>query len=116
MSADGVVGGDICGLGMQPDHINMTCSVRFRGKVAPTLSWSHDNVSDASSMRHCNVTNVTIPNSRVISTLVIRVNEALNASQCTCTCVTEEFSRSFTISEEVSNINWTSDRLKILCK
>jgi len=76
MSADGILGSDICRLGLEPDYIKMTCSIDFQGNIAPTLTWS-DLGKDVGSNASTNES-VIENHSRATSTLVVQANEKLN--------------------------------------
>ena len=106
MSRDGIVGGDICGMGLQPDIINMTCTVRFSGNVAPTMSWRNNNLHVISAN---NVFNSKVPSSRLTSSMIIQATEQMNGSQITC-------SLEMIGAHSVSQLpNWTSPSLNTLC-
>jgi len=106
MHSDGIVGGDICGLGLQPDYINMTCSINYRGSEAPTLSWSQDNGDDLTQ----HVTNSLVQNSTVTSTVLITANERTNGSWFTCSAGRTQLNTS-----EVLEVFWASPAVTQLC-
>jgi len=108
ISVDGVVGSDICELGLQPDYINNTCSVRFSGNVAPTLLWSKDDVTSR------DVSNFTVPNLRVTSTVIVKADEHRNGSQFTCSA-SMVWPSSNLSSQPMNYLNWTSKSLNQLC-
>jgi len=110
MSEDGSIGADICQLGLQPDYINMTCSVRFRGNVPPSLLWSHGGTADVFPRDITNV--VFISNQLVTSSVIIQVRDDVNGSQWTCSAQMYWTSSNTTTSLPM---NWTSDKLNILC-
>ena len=109
INESGTVGGDVCGLNLQPDYIEMTCSINYRGNVAPTLLW--DEIID-----NHNITNDVIKkadnNKLAISTAVIQAGEDMNGLQ---------FNSSVTMKWNISsravqlNITWSSPAIIILC-
>jgi len=111
MSVDGVVGGDICELGLQPDLINITCSVRFSGNIPPTLSWSHNSPRDI--IYHSVADNV-VPNSRVTSIIVIQANNDMNGSRFSCSASFIWTANNKKTPQAI--IVWTSQYFKLLCK
>jgi len=113
MSVDGVVGGDICELSLQPDYINITCSLRFSGAniVAPTLMWHHNNTA----IKSLNVTNTIVPNARVTSAVIVHANEEMNGSRIACS-VRMFWNEYNTSVPSTVYAQWTSDYLNILCK
>ena len=99
--------GDICGLELQPDNITSTCSISYRGDLAPTLSWTQDNINDVTQY----VTNKLIHNSAVISTLVVSANRQMNGSWFKCSV-----GITYQLKDLVEqNISWTSTRIQLLC-
>ena len=111
MSRDGILGGDICGMGLQPDIINMTCSVRYSGNIAPSLSWTHDSSADVL----LNVTNCTLQSDeRSVCTLIVSGREDINGSRFHCSAQMI-WNRSSTTTTTDLPLNWTSDKLNVLC-
>jgi len=109
MSEDGSIGADICQLGLQPDFINMTCRVRFRGNVPPGLLWSHGGTADVVPR---DVINVLTPNLLVTSSVILQARDDVNGSQLTCSVQIYWTSSNTTTSLPM---NWTSSKLNILC-
>jgi len=109
ISEDGVISTDICGLG-PPDYINMTCSLRYSGNVAPTLSWSEDNVAVTAHKG----TSLIIPNVQVTSTVVIEARKDMNCSRFMCSGRIIWSTDDATFTE--TNKTWTSSIFNMLCK
>jgi len=115
MSAEGIIGGDICQLGLQPDYINVTCSVNYNGNIAPKLTW-HDArkgiLSPDTSM-------VTLANNhlRFDSSVVVQVSKQMNGSTFTCYAKmiwNSNNSTSQKYTQEL-NITWRSPVVNLLC-
>jgi len=109
MSDDGVVGGDICELGLQPDYINNTCSLRFSGNVAPTLSWSHDNSEVISQV----TTNVVVPNLRITTTVIVQATERIEGSRFTC-LARMIWPTSTNSTDQPLKMSWTSNSINTM--
>jgi len=113
MSADGVLGGDICQLGLQPDYIDFTCMVRYKGNIAPTLTWIQDG--EDSLTRVTTSVGDTENHSLLTSTAVVQANERMNGSSFTC--FTNMIWNKNTALEELQEIHitWTSPVIYLLC-
>jgi len=112
ISEDGIVGGDICGIGLQPDSVNLTCSINFRGNKAPELLWSRDNGDNVTRY----ITIRTVSNSIATSTVLISTNERMNGSSFICSMSMNERKYASVTTPHLENIEWSSPVLKILCK
>ena len=113
MSRGGILGGDICAMGLQPDIVNMTCSVRYSGNVAPSLSWTHDSSADVL----LNVTNFTLQSdetSVTVCTLIVSGREDMNGSRFHCSAQMIWNKSGATTTTDLP-LNWTSDKLNVLC-
>ena len=114
MSADGIFGGDICQLGQQPDYIELTCSHKYRGIIAPTLMFRQNCLKFGVNRTKTNVSH-TEKHSVVTSTTVVQASERMNGSYFTCS--THMKWNKSSISNEYLNLNisWTSPVIDLLC-
>ena len=110
ISESGILGGDLCELGLQPDCINMTCSIIYRGNVAPSLLW--EKVINDQYITS-DFTNKTSNNMVAISTVVRRVSDDMSGIQFICSA---SMIWNITTTAPVDlNITWRSPAIKLLC-
>jgi len=84
LNADGVLTQSIiqtCGLYLQPDIINLTCSNSFRGNISPSLIWKKIGTQELAIQKP---KTQTIINNRVSSSLIIQANEQLSGQKFSC--------------------------------
>jgi len=71
----------ICNDSSTQDLVNLTCSIEFRGNWAPTMEWKEQR-NDGEEVLSVGVNTVTVPNHRVTSTLVTKVQEGSRNYSC----------------------------------
>ena len=108
----GVVGGDICALGLQAEYINVTCNICMRGNVAPHLEWRVNNESDDDVI----ISQATgyNANSEATFSLGLRVSDKLSGSKVSC--MTTMLNSSEWIYSQELNLIWVSPEIQLLCK
>jgi len=116
MSAEGMIGGDICQLGLQPDYINVTCSVNYKGNIDPTLAWG-DVPGDILSHSTSHVM-FGHNHMRVTSILIVQANEGLNGSTFACSAkmIWDSNGPAPQKSTQDLNITWRTPDISLLCK
>jgi len=83
LNVDGVLTQRIiqtCGLNLQPDIINLTCSNSFRGKISPNLVWKKIETQELPIQKPKTQT----VNNRVSSSLIMQANEQLSGQKFSC--------------------------------
>src|SRR6218665_2309852 len=97
---DEVVGQNTCGI--EPDIVELECSVKYRGNIPPQMEWSKigQNISTPFPV------SVVTSNNRFVSTLKLIGDIALSNSSYVCG----------TKRTSVATYNCTSEVIKIFCK
>jgi len=90
----------VWGLDLEPDYINVSCSVDYRGNKAPVLLW---NQEDGIPENRSEITNVS---SRITYSLTMQVKNKMNGTRLSCH-IQDVFHR---------NQTWTSPLINTLCK
>jgi len=101
--SDVMVATDICGLGLQPDYINVNCSVDYHGNKAPALKCNQEDAIPTTSSEITHPTNVS---SRITYSLTMQVNNTMNGTHVSCHIPNVGH----------SDLTWLSPLFNILCK
>jgi len=95
---------DVCDLGLQPDFINLTCTINYRGFAPPVIKWTKNicNCLDASL-----VVSSQIVNSTVISTVIVPAKLQADMSNLKYSCQVY-----INAESESSELSWSSPLFK----
>jgi len=108
---NGLVSGDICGLNLKPDYVNLTCSINFRGNIHPVLAWGQGNSQTLPESKTSVVTN-----SKVSSSMIVQATPQLNGSSFICT-VSQDFAANAdlpTLPVAMLPPSWTSPPIQLI--
>jgi len=108
ISDDFMIGGDICNLGLKADVVNYTCSVVYKGTVAPTFRWKHGG-----GEKHKNVTSESHSDTLSLSSLILEINEEMNNTEFSCSI--ELFNSTVSGSSPYQNLSWNSPAINLAC-
>jgi len=106
ISDDFAIGGDICGLGLRADVVNCTCSIIYKGTVAPTFRWKYDGRA-----KYKNVTRDTHSDTLSVSSLILEINEKMNNTRFSC--LIELVNSTVSGSSPYQNISWNSPLINL---
>jgi len=108
ISDDIVIGGDVCGLRLKADVVNCTCSIKYKGTIAPTFRWKHSGEE-----KHKNVTHVTHSDTLSVSSLILAINGEMDNTGFSCSI--ELFNNTISSSSPYNNLSWSSPPINLAC-
>jgi len=76
----GLFSGDMCEPSLQPDIVNLTCSIKFTGNIPPQLNWTRDGTEDVLNASTISILN----NSKLSSSIIVQAAPRLNGSKFIC--------------------------------
>jgi len=114
ISEAGIVGGDICGLGLHPDAINISCTIYMRGNVStPILEWTRTDgghvVIESQSSSYDTLSRRATVHMRT------RADEQMNGSQIIARTNMLN-SSNWTHTDQLNLVTWTSPVMELLCE
>ena len=104
VSKDGAVGENTCNI--EPDVVEMTCSVKYRGNSSPSLAWRDEGTK---SVIQSGVSSTSEP-TRSNITLVMKASSTLN--QHTFYCVVVNKPKQYLSG----NYSCSGPKMKVMCK
>ena len=102
VSKDGAVGENTCDI--EPDVVEMTCSVKYQGNSSPSLAWRDEGTKSAIQSGVSSTSEPTRSN----ITLVMKANSTLNQRSFYCEVVNTQ--------KPSDNYSCSASKIKVMCK
>ena len=69
---------------LEPDHVELNCSVAYRGKIPPLLEWHHSSKSDVEMERYVVNRRTSEDNSVAMHFMTVKLDWKFNGSNFVC--------------------------------